>query len=206
MMLKSDGNQVLAAFEMILAEFAKSRDDLVKGIAVAAESGDYDAIDELRERLERADVLKGELERLRGEWQWVFNLESVPGELLDSPLFGGDAAVIVPGRYELCNPTLQAIRDLGGNDWWWNIDQKVIEQMNFPEEITRQPHKGGAETELEYQLGWARTTLKTCGMLDNPLQNLWKLNECGSRQQWLTAAQWKTLNQQGLDRRRRGGG
>ena len=195
MALESDGSLASAAFEMILAEFAKSRDDLVKGIAVAAESGDYDAIDELRGRLERADVLKGELERLRGEWQWVFNLESVLAGLSELPAFGGDAAVIVPGRYELCNPTLQALRDLGGQGRNGDIRQRVIEQMRLPEEVIKQPHKGGerSQTELESELGCARSTLKTCGMLVNPQPAFWQLTEAGNRQKELTPDEWETL-------------
>ena len=192
MTLESDGKPASAAFEMILGEFAKSRDDLVKGIAAAAERGDYDAVTGLTERLKRADVVKGELERLRGEWQWVFSPESVQMELLESPVFGGDAVVGVPDQFELCSETLRAIRALGGKARVWDINQTVIKQMRLPGEITRQMHESG-QTKVEWELGWARTILKRCELIDNPQRGFWELTESGYRQQLLTAAEWKDL-------------
>ena len=68
----------------------------------------------------------------------MFNPESVPPELLESPPFDENASVIVPDRYELCSPTLQALRALGGKGWLPEINQKVIEQMQLPREVIRQ--------------------------------------------------------------------
>ena len=191
-MLERDGNQVLAAFDYILEELPKSCFKLVKGIAVVAENGDYEAVAGLTERLMRSDVVKGELERLRGEWQWVFNAESVPGELLDSQSFGGDAAGDVPDQFELCSPTLRAIRALGGKARVWDINQRVIKQMRLPGEITRQSHESG-QTKVEWELGWARTILKRCELIDNPQRGFWELTESGYGQQLLTAAEWRDL-------------
>ena len=199
-------DQASKVFDLVLDELSKSRENLVKEITVAAESGDYNAIAELMGRLKRADILKNELERLQEEWQSVFHPEAVQTELPKMPSAGNPPAIVVPDQYELCSPTLQALRTLSGRGRIWEIDETVIDQMQLPEEVTRQLHEGGPQTELEWQLGWARTILKTCGMIDNPQQGSWELTESGSRQQWLEAAVIKSLYRQRLDQRRQRAG
>ena len=86
--------------------------------------------------------------------------------------------------------------------------------MNFTDEITRQLHEGGPQTELEWQLGWSRTILKTCGLMDNPDPGFWVLTDAGSRQTWMDAREVKACtgnistggaNASNSDRRRAGG-
>ena len=111
---ETNDDQVLAAFDYILNELPKSCFSLVKEMSVAADLGDYDAVTELAERLKRADVLKNELEQMQAEWQSVFDPESVPLEMLEPSTFVGNGTIDVPDQFELCSPTLRAIRTLGG--------------------------------------------------------------------------------------------
>ena len=196
------GDRIPSAFDEVLSEFPNAREILVEALTRAAEVSDYNAVAELTTRLRRADTLKNELERLREEWQAVFHPEAIETELFASPRAESEATVGVPDQYDLCIPTLQALRALGGRGRRREIADKVIEQMDLAEEITRQLHEGGPQTELEWQLGWARTILKTCGLVDNPQQGLWVLTEAGSRQQWMDAGEIKILYRQHLDRRR----
>ena len=83
----------------------------------------------------------------------------------------------VPREYELCEPTLQALRTLGGIGSNQAVAEVVIAQLRLPEELVREPHGNTNRTELEYRLAWARTVLKTCGFLDNPEQGIWKLTK-----------------------------
>ncbi len=101
-----------------------------------------------------------EVERLQEEWQAVFHLEAIDAELLEPPTYDSQSAFGVPDQYDLCSPTLQALRALGGRGRIRDIADKVIDQMDLTDEITRQLHEGGPQTELEWQLGWARTILK----------------------------------------------
>ena len=194
---ETNDNQVSAAFDYILNELPKSCFSLVKEMSVAADLGDYDAVSELTGRLKRADVLKNELEQMQAEWQSVFDPESVPAKLLESPSFGGDAPIYAPGQFELCSPTLRAIRTLGGKGRMEDINQTVIKQMQLPVEITRQQLYFGyyeeGKSKVEWELDWARTILKRCGLIDNPKRGIWELTELGRSQQWLTAAEWKSL-------------
>ena len=174
----------------------------MEALARAAGSGDYDAVAELTERLKRADALKNEMERLQEEWQAVFYPETVEPELFAPAPFDSHTALGVPDQYDLCGPTLQALRALGGRGRIRDIVETVIGQMSLTDEVTRPLHEGGPQTELEWQLGWARTILKTCGLVDNPQPGLWVLTETGSRQQWMDASEVKVLYRQSLDRRR----
>ena len=191
-----------AAFSEVLSEFSKARETLVEALTRAAGNGDYNAVAGLTVRLKRADTLKNEVERLREEWQAVFHPEAIEMELFAPPPSDSQAALGVPDQYDLCNPTLQALRTLGGRGRRREIADTVIDQMHLTDEITRQLHEGGPQTELEWQLGWARTILKTCGLVDNPQPGLWVLTEAGSRQQWMDAGEVKVLYRQHLDRRR----
>lgn len=85
----------------------------------------------------------------------------------------------VPREYELCGPTVQALRSLGGAGSIQDIAQAVINQMRLPEELVWQTHGNTGQTELEYRLAWARTVLKTCGFVENPKRGFWTLTEEG---------------------------
>ena len=202
MVEEMSSDHIPAAFSEVLSEFSNARKILVEALTRAAGNGDYNAVAELTTRLKRADTLKNEVERLREEWQAVFHPEAIEMELFAPPPSDSQAALGVPDQYDLCNPTLQALRTLGGRGRRREIADTVIDQMHLTDEITRQLHEGGPQTELEWQLGWARTILKTCGLVDNPQPGLWVLTEAGSRQQWMDAGEVKVLYRQHLDRRR----
>ena len=85
----------------------------------------------------------------------------------------------VPREYELCDPTLKALRVLGGCGSIKDIAKVVISQMELPEELVSQPHGSGRQTELEYRLAWARTVLKECGFVNNPKRGVWALTDEG---------------------------
>ena len=207
--MDNDANniQVPEAFDSILNRLPQFRGDLVKELIAAAESGDYNAVAELTGRLKRADALKIDLERLQDEWQSVFNPDAAEVNLLATPPADNNASTAVPDQFELCSPTLQALRALGGKGRIHQIVDTVISQMFLSEEVTQQPREGSRETELEWQLGWSRTILKTCGMIDNPQPGVWELTELGSRQQWMEADEIKAMYYQRLaERRQRDGG
>lgn len=181
------------AISEALSELSKARTTLVESIARAASEGDYEEVGELTEPLKRTDSLKDGIERLREEWQAVFHPETVETELFAPPSDGSQAALGIPDQYELCSPTLQALHALDGRGRIRDIVDTVIGQMGFTDEVTRPLHEGGPQTELEWQLGWARTILNTCGLVDNPQPGLWVLTETGSRQQRIGAAEVKVL-------------
>lgn len=83
---------------------------------------------------------------------------------------------LVPTYTELIIPTYKALLDLGGSGTINEIYQKVVENLNLPDEIADKSHLGNEnQTELEYQLAWARTYLKNYGILINSARGVWAL-------------------------------
>ena len=85
----------------------------------------------------------------------------------------------VPAHEELIDQTLQAIRALGGSASIAEIDEKVVENLQLPEEIAGQPHGTGRQTEIKYRLRWARTYLKNHGLITNSDRGVWALTPEG---------------------------
>ena len=89
----------------------------------------------------------------------------------------------VPELKDLLNPTLDAIRALGGSGSNGEIRNKVIELMALPDEVLDVPHRGGSgsKSELDYRLPWARTHLKKAGLITNSSTGVWSLTPAGTR-------------------------
>ena len=85
----------------------------------------------------------------------------------------------VPPLKELFNPTLDAIKALGGSARNNEIRDQVITDLNIPDRVTDVLHKSGYQTVLEYQLAWARSWLKNYGLLENPQRGIWSLTSAG---------------------------
>lgn len=87
----------------------------------------------------------------------------------------------VPTYDRLMNPTLQALRILGGSGTIEEIYNKVTELVGLTNEqlnILHDPERGG-QTEVEYRLGWTRTYLKKYGILENSSRGIWALTAEG---------------------------
>lgn len=82
-----------------------------------------------------------------------------------------------PTQIELIEPVFIALRSLGGSANISEIRDKVIETLQLSDEIVDEPHKGSAsqQTELEYQLAWARTRLKAFGAITNSQRGVWMI-------------------------------
>lgn len=82
-----------------------------------------------------------------------------------------------PKWHELLNPLLKALHELGGSGSIKEIDQKVIESLNLPEEIVNLPQNSekSSQTVIEYRLAWTRTNLKRAGFLENSGRGVWSI-------------------------------
>lgn len=86
----------------------------------------------------------------------------------------------LPHRTELMGPTVEAIKALGGSGSVEEIVEKVISLLGIPDELVAQRYitkRGNQDprTQLEYELAWARTTLKQLGILENSARGVWAL-------------------------------
>jgi restriction system protein len=86
----------------------------------------------------------------------------------------------LPTYETMMNPTLQALKELGGSATIKELYGKVVEIMNIPDEHLEVVHKeGGSQTEIEYRLAWTRSYLKKYGLLENSSRGVWALTAKG---------------------------
>lgn len=82
-----------------------------------------------------------------------------------------------PTQLELVEPTFSALVELGGSATISEIYERVVAMLKLPDSVIDEPHKGNAsqQTELEYQLAWARTRLKNYGAINNSKRGVWMI-------------------------------
>ena len=71
--------------------------------------------------------------------------------------------------------SFQSLKALGGSASIAEIDEKVGESLQLPEEVLEVPHnpEKSNQTEFQYRLAWARTYLKKYGLIDNSSRGVW---------------------------------
>ena len=85
----------------------------------------------------------------------------------------------IPQYRSFYNPILKALKALGGSGSVKEINDKVIESLDLPDEALEKLHnpETGNQTEIEYRLAWARTYLKKYGLIDNSSRGVWALTK-----------------------------
>ena len=81
---------------------------------------------------------------------------------------------------DLFNPTLKAIKNLGGSGSVSEIEEQVINILNLSEDEINDIHREST-TKLTYRLAWARNYLKRYGLLENSSRGIWALTETGQK-------------------------
>ena len=82
---------------------------------------------------------------------------------------------------DLLNPTLQALKELGGSANSNEIEEKIIEIQKLTDNQINEIHKG-SRTKLNYQLAWAKNNLKNYELLENSSRGIWSLTEKGNHE------------------------
>jgi len=85
----------------------------------------------------------------------------------------------VPPFEDLMNPTLQALRNLGGSASIDELVRGILAILSLPADVTEIPHGSGGRTELEYRAAWARTYLRYAGLIENSERSVWALTPRG---------------------------
>lgn len=83
-----------------------------------------------------------------------------------------------PKYYELFNPLLRALRELGGSASIPELEESVSRILGLSEEDINEIHKGN-RSKFSYNLAWARTYLKRYGLLENSDRGVWALSDRG---------------------------
>lgn len=88
---------------------------------------------------------------------------------------------VLPSSDDLMNPTLEALRQLGGSGTIAEIDARAADIAQLSDEqleVLHNPNKGG-QTEIEYRFAWTRTYLKKANYLENSRRGVWALTPKG---------------------------
>ncbi|KAA8478214.1 uncharacterized protein DUF262 [Arcticibacter tournemirensis] len=86
----------------------------------------------------------------------------------------------VPVFEDMMNPTLQALKSLGGEAHIKEIEDKVSELLDLSTEDILEVHKDN-RTKLGYRLAWSRNYLKRVGLLERTGRAYWSLTEEGKK-------------------------
>jgi len=87
----------------------------------------------------------------------------------------------VPTFDELMNPTLQALKRLGGSASIDELVPEIVRLLELPQDLADVPHGTSGRTELEYRSAWARTYLRKAGLIENSERGIWALTPVGSQ-------------------------
>ena len=80
-----------------------------------------------------------------------------------------------PKREYFFNYMIQALTELGCSGSNDEINNKVIDILQLPEELLNKMHKNTNQTEFEYQMAWVRTMLKNQGLIENSKRGVWAI-------------------------------
>lgn len=73
-------------------------------------------------------------------------------------------------------PVFIALKELGGSGTNDEILNQVIKDLNIPDEVADITHMGKVnQSELSYQLAWARTYLSKYGVIQNSARSVWSI-------------------------------
>lgn len=72
-----------------------------------------------------------------------------------------------PSNGMLEEAVIKSLELLGGTATTKQINQKVIEVLELPDEVVQLEDESGLGTKLNYRLRWARTNLKSKGKIKN---------------------------------------
>lgn len=80
-----------------------------------------------------------------------------------------------PSNSMLEEAVMKSLEALNGTATTKQINEKVIEIMELPDEIVQLEDESGLGTKLNYRLRWARTNLKSKGKIKNVTKGTWTL-------------------------------
>ena len=81
----------------------------------------------------------------------------------------------IPRYPNLMNPILRALKENGGSCTIGEIHDKVLEQLKLPKVTVEELHNNSNQSELDYQLAWARTYLRKYGAIDSSSRGVWSI-------------------------------
>lgn len=85
----------------------------------------------------------------------------------------------LPRYWELMQPTLKALDQLGGSASIDEIDERVATVAGLPDEMAEVVYPSGNGYVLSDRISWARSHLKGAGLLESGGRGIWVLTDAG---------------------------
>ncbi len=84
--------------------------------------------------------------------------------------------IVIPTYAQLIENTFIALKELGGSGKNTEINDKVAQLMNLPDNVLDVPHLNSSSmSEVNYRCAWARTLLKNHGAIENSARSVWAI-------------------------------
>ena len=87
----------------------------------------------------------------------------------------------VPRFDELMDPSVQALKRLGGSASIDELVPEIVRLLGLSQEVADLPHGATGRTKLEYRAAWARTYLRKAGLIENSERGIWALTPEGAK-------------------------
>ena len=81
----------------------------------------------------------------------------------------------LPSRNELMDPTIEAIKKLGGSANTDEIYEKIVEDLDLSDTLLEVIDGKTGQSTLQYNLSWVRTILKNKNILTKGGKGIWVL-------------------------------
>lgn len=81
----------------------------------------------------------------------------------------------LPARKELMQPTLNALKFLGGSANTDEIYERIVEELHLSDALLEIVNGKTGQSELQYNLAWVRTILKNQGLIEKVGKGVWVL-------------------------------
>ena len=85
----------------------------------------------------------------------------------------------IPAFHELFNPVLDAVRQLGGSASNSEIEEQIIADLNFREDILEFHKQDNGQPTLRARLSWTKDYLKRTGYLESTKRGVWGVTNVG---------------------------
>lgn len=99
----------------------------------------------------------------------------------------------LPRYWEMMQPVLVALDQLGGSASISEIDDRVAQILELSDEIVEFPYPSGNGLVFPDRASWARSGLKSAGLVQSGGRGIWVLTDAGREAMTLTGRELQTL-------------
>lgn len=97
----------------------------------------------------------------------------------EHPVTASASSDSVPPLRDLITATVVALRQLDGHASVHQLRDQVVRDLRIPPDVAQISHAATRASELDYRLAWARTRLRSYGVIERVGHGTWALTPAG---------------------------